>query len=143
MVKGKRARKSSFLEKEISFDDIATLIKGVDFIDIAAAMICAFAGYQAGAAFGADAKTRLGMAGSGILAYKLALSDNLIAGASGTGLLAAYGVLDLWNPLRELASQLLPFEIEPTIQEELKKNAVRRAAGWMSALKSLPVGMPF
>jgi len=71
-----------------------------DFLDVALALTCAGAGWLAGENLGIkDMKIKAGMALSGAIAYRLATSANLIAGASGTALLGAYGLIDVWNPL--------------------------------------------
>jgi len=71
-----------------------------DFLDVTLALGCAAAGWFAAENLGVgDLKQKGGMALSGAIAYKLATSGNLIAGASGTALLAAYGLIDVWNPL--------------------------------------------
>lgn len=72
-----------------------------DILDVILAAACAYAGWQAGENLGADSKVKTGMALSGAIAYRLATSGNLIAGASGTLLLGAYGLIDVWNPLSQ------------------------------------------
>jgi len=71
-----------------------------ELLDVALALTCAGAGWLAGENLGIkDLKIKAGMALSGAIAYRLATSGNLIAGASGTALLGAYGLIDVWNPL--------------------------------------------
>lgn len=71
-----------------------------DFLDVFLTLTCAGAGWLAAENLGVkDWKTKGGMALSGAIAYRLATSANLFAGASGTALLAAYGLIDVWNPL--------------------------------------------
>jgi len=71
-----------------------------DFLDVFLTLTCAGAGWLAAENLGVkDWKTKGGMALSGAIAYRLATSANLIAGASGTALLGAYGLIDVWNPL--------------------------------------------
>ena len=70
-----------------------------DFMDIFLAGVCAYAGWQAGENLKQKTEIKLGMALSGAVAYRLATSGNLIAGASGTLLLGTYGLIDVWNPL--------------------------------------------
>jgi len=71
-----------------------------ELLDVALALACAGAGWIAGENLGVkDVKVKAGMALSGAIAYRLATSGNLIAGASGTALLGAYGLIDVWNPL--------------------------------------------
>lgn len=78
-----------------------------DILEIILTGACATAGWIAGENIGVkDLKTKAGMALSGAIAYKLATSGNLIAGASGTALLGAYGLIDVWNPLYQSLSEV-------------------------------------
>jgi len=71
-----------------------------ELLDVALALTCAGAGWLAAENLGVkDFNVKAGMALSGAIAYRLATSGNLIAGASGTALLGAYGLIDVWNPL--------------------------------------------
>lgn len=72
-------------------------LKGEDIINLTAAGICAFAGYRAAKELGADDAIAMGAASSGIIAFKLATSMNIIAGAAGTGYLASLGLIDLYG----------------------------------------------
>jgi len=73
-----------------------------DILDVILTGVSAYAAYHAGEVLNANLNERLGMAASGAIAYKLATSGNLIAGASGTALLGAYGLIDVWNPLSDI-----------------------------------------
>jgi len=94
-----------------------------DILDVILAGACAYAGWQAGENLGADSKVKAGMALSGAIAYKLATSGNLIAGASGTALLATYGLIDIWNPLYEAVKEV-PFIGEPIKEIEFFKEVI-------------------
>ena len=87
-----------------------------ELMDVALALACAGAGWLAGENLGIkDMKIKAGMALSGAIAYRLATSGNLIAGASGTALLGAYGLIDVWNPLYQGIKQT------PIIGEPIKE----------------------
>jgi len=87
-----------------------------ELMDVALALACAGAGWLAGQNLGIkDMKIKAGMALSGAIAYRLATSGNLIAGASGTALLGAYGLIDVWNPLYQGIKQT------PIIGEPIKE----------------------
>ena len=72
-------------------------LKGEDILNLIAAGICSYAGYVAAKKLGADEVQAVGGAGSGLIAYQLAKSMNLVAGASGTAYLAGLGILDVWG----------------------------------------------
>jgi len=87
-----------------------------DILDVVLALTCGAAGWIAGENLGIkDLKIKAGMALSGAIAYRLATSGNLIAGASGTALLGAYGLIDVWNPLYQGIKQT------PIIGEPIKE----------------------
>jgi len=96
-----------------------------DFLDVGLALGCAVAGWFAAENLGIQRLEHKGsMALSGAIAYKLATSGNLIAGASGTALLAAYGLIDVWNPLVGWFQEGIPKtpeEAKEKIKEELGK----------------------
>jgi len=73
-----------------------------DWLNLALYGIVGIAGYQAASKLGVDG---LGGATAGIIALRLATSDNEIAGASGTAVLAAIGLIDAVNPLAEAVAQ--------------------------------------
>ena len=96
-----------------------------ELLDLALALTCAGAGWLAGENLGVkDLKVKAGMALSGAIAYRLATSGNLIAGASGTALLGAYGLIDVWNPLYEGIKQI-PIIGEPIKEMEQFQQIVR------------------
>ena len=113
MVTGKHKRKTSKKQpfwKKIKNPELKHLAEHIgkitdnsswkDILDVALALTCGAAGWIAGENLGIkDFKIKAGMALSGAIAYRLATSGNLIAGASGTALLGAYGLIDVWNPL--------------------------------------------
>ena len=72
-------------------------LKGEDFINLMAAGICGYSGFVAAKQLGADNTLALGAAGSGVIAYQLAKSPNMIAGAAGLGYLASLGLIDLYG----------------------------------------------
>jgi len=74
-------------------------LKGEDLLNLISAGICAYAGFNAAKQLGGDDIQAVSGAGSGIIAYQLAKSMNLIAGASGTAYLASLGILNLWSPV--------------------------------------------
>ena len=74
-------------------------LKGEDVLNLVAAGISAYAGYSAAKQLGANESVALGAAGSGIIAYQLAKSMNMVAGASGTAYLASLGLIHLWSPV--------------------------------------------
>lgn len=74
-------------------------LKGEDIINLAGAGISAYAGFRAGQVAGADLAGSMGVAGSAVIAYQLAKSNNVIAGGSGVAYLASLGLINIWNPL--------------------------------------------
>ena len=71
-----------------------------DFADLFLMLAITGLGWQASNVLGIkDLKTKISVALSAPVAYKLATSPNLIAGASGTVYLATLGLIDVWNPL--------------------------------------------
>lgn len=96
-----------------------------DFLDVALALTCAGAGWLAAENLGVkDWKIKGGMALSGAIAYRLATSANLIAGASGTALIGTYGLIDVWNPLTGWFQESIPKtpeEAKKQIKEKLGK----------------------
>jgi len=83
-------------------------LKGEDLLNLFAAAVCAYGGYHAGEELGADVSTRLAMAGTGVLAYQLSKAMNVVAGGSGVAVLAAYGIVNVWNPLATAVRPLIP-----------------------------------
>lgn len=72
-------------------------LRGEDIINLTCAGICAFAGYRGAKELGADEAVAVGAAGSGVIAYQLAKSMNMIAGAAGAGYLASLGLINLYG----------------------------------------------
>jgi len=106
MAKKKKPRKGFTRSSKEWEESIATHIghlidnlKGEDLLNLIAGAGCAYAGYNAAVIAGADIAGQIGAAGSGIIAFQLAKSMNVIAGGSGTAYLAALGLINVWNPL--------------------------------------------
>jgi len=104
-----------------------------ELLDVALALTCAGAGWLAAENLGVkDLKVKAGMALSGAIAYRLATSGNIIAGASGTALLGAYGLIDVWNPLYQGVKSMLPPFVRGTTFEEFEAWAAAAKYGWGS-----------
>ena len=73
-------------------------LKGEDLLNLIAGFTTAAAAFRAAKIIGADDLQALGASGSGIIAYQLAKSMNLVAGASGTAYLAGLGLINVWGP---------------------------------------------
>ncbi|MFH1327292.1 MAG: hypothetical protein ABIH76_00330 [Candidatus Bathyarchaeota archaeon] len=120
-------------------------------LDLFTAAICAYGGYRAGEVIGQPIETRLGMAASGVLGYQLAKSMNPVAGASGTVLLASYGLINVWNPLTEAAESaeqaiqktIYPDQLEKALQELQKRQPglLDIYSKTLTAMKMMP-GLP-
>jgi len=91
-------------------------LKANDVLDLLAAGICSWCGYQAGKQLGADQMESLGMAASGLVSYQIAKAPNQIASACAAAYLASIGVIAAWNPLtqgiEEAAKNIFPFYSE-------------------------------
>ncbi len=70
-----------------------------EFLDIITRLSVAYFGYQAGKRIGGNLEHNISLALTSIIAYDLAKSDNLIAGASGMAFLSGIGLINVWNPL--------------------------------------------
>jgi len=122
MATGKRKKKRSstkkaFWKKHPELERIARhlgkMIDNEGFTDFLAGLGCFAAGSLAAYNLGSrKLEEIIGTGFSGLIAYKLARSDNLIAGASGTLYLAGLGLIDAWNPLTETVKSI-PFIGEP------------------------------
>jgi hypothetical protein len=73
-------------------------MKPNDILDLAAGLTAFYAGFQVGQMNKVDLLGSIGLGGSGIIAYELAKSGNIVAGASGTAYLASLGLLNLFDP---------------------------------------------
>ena len=109
MATGKRKKKRSmtkkaFWKKHPELERIARhlgkMIDNEGLTDFLAGLGCFVAGSIAAYNLGARKPEQIiGTGFSGLIAYKLATSRNLVAGASGTLYLAGLGLIDAWNPL--------------------------------------------
>lgn len=106
---GSRKRKGFSRSQKAWEESIATHIgKVIDnatpaqLLDLTAALVSTYYGYKAAELTGAKFPDSLKGAGVGLIAYRLARSRNLIAGASGTLGLAGIGLVNVWNPLRDI-----------------------------------------
>ena len=92
---------------------LGKMIDNESLTDFIASLGCFAAGSIAAYNLGArKIEQIIGTGFSGLIAYKLATSRNLIAGASGTLYLAGLGLIDAWNPLTETVKSI-PFIGEP------------------------------
>ena len=111
----KRKKKDPFWKKlDPELKSLATHIgkifdnaKPSDLIDLVAALTAGFAGFRAGQLAGVNLVGSLGLGGSGVMAYQLAKSPNVVAGASGVAYLASLGLINVWNPLTQSVSVVL------------------------------------
>jgi len=102
----KKREKKAFWKKHAELERIARhigkMIDNEGLTDFIAGLGCFAAGSIAAYNLGArKIEEIIGTGFSGLIAYKLATSRNLIAGASGTLYLAGLGLIDAWNPLSE------------------------------------------
>lgn len=87
-------------------------------LNVLGAGISAYGGYAAGTRLNANLPTKIGMAASGIIAFQLAKSPNMIAGGSGVLTLVSYGLINAYDPLLG------------GIKKEAETLAMRKAATW-------------
>ena len=113
----KRSEAKPFWKKHPELKRIARhigkMIDNEGLTDFLAGLGCFAAGSLAAYNLGSrKIEEIIGTGFSGLIAYKLARSRNLIAGASGTLYLAGLGLIDAWNPLTETVKSI-PFLGEP------------------------------
>ena len=102
-----------------------------DILDVILAGASGYAGFAAAQTLGANTQDSLKSALLGMIAYRLATSPNLIAGASGTIVLGSLGLIDVWNPLTGwLQANLHWSNISEKAQRELK--AITKPEEWLS-----------
>jgi len=102
--KRKRSKKLAFWKKHPELKRISAhlgkMIDNEKLTDLIAGLGCLIAGGLTAYNLGSrDPAQILGASLSGLVAYKLATSQNLIAGASGTAYLGALGLINFVNPL--------------------------------------------
>ena len=142
MATGKRRKKRSttkkaFWKKHPELERIAShigkMIDNEGLTDFLAGLGCFVAGSIAAYNLGARKPEQIiGTGFSGLIAYKLATSQNLIAGASGTAFLGALGLIDVWNPLAEFTSEL--WRKFKELPEEKKAGLTWYAIPWFPGL---------
>ena len=101
-------------------DHIGKSIDNGHILDYIAAGICAYAGYHAGEEMQQPIEVKAGLAASGLIAYQLSKSMNLVAGASGVAYLASLGLISAWNPMRQGAQEAWQQFAETIGQPEVK-----------------------
>ena len=68
--------------------------------DLAASLLCSYMGYRAARQLGGTQELSIiSGGGSGLIAFKLAKSANMVAGASGVVTLASLGLVSMYDPL--------------------------------------------
>ena len=146
--KRKRSKKLAFWKKHPELKRISAhlgkMIDNEKLTDLIGALGCFAAGSLAAYNLGSrDLAQIIGTGFSGLIAFKLATSRNLIAGASGTLYLAGLGLIDAWNPLTEMIKSIPivgePFkEIETAISgyepEKVAETFTGKKIWWRFAL---------
>jgi len=117
----KKREKKAFWKKHPEVERITRhlgkLIDNEKLTDLLAGLGCFAAGSIAAYNLGArKIEQIIGTGFSGLIAYKLATSRNLIAGASGTLYLAGLGLIEAWNPITGIL-QTVATEMEKETEE--------------------------
>jgi len=100
---------------------LGKMIDNESLTDFLAGLGCFLAGSIAAYNIGArKIEDIIGTGFSGLIAYKLARSENLVAGASGTLYLAGLGLIDAWNPITGVTHRII-LEIGETIEEQTEE----------------------
>ncbi|RLI52321.1 MAG: hypothetical protein DRP09_18185 [Candidatus Thorarchaeota archaeon] len=114
-------------------------LKSEDVLNYLAAAICAVGGYSAAKRLGADDLTALTSgAPVGLISYQLVKQPNLVAGASGAAMLASLGIINVYDPLAQLAIRAGEElgKLEPTeVTEKLQKTG---AVDWWTWVTNWP-----